>query len=58
MTDPDVATTQPVTPRALEAQIRLSEAFAKARLSGTVDEIDVEWAFKLYENAILHKISV
>ncbi|KHJ48028.1 MCM2/3/5 family protein [Trichuris suis] len=39
-------------PRQLESLIRLSEARAKIRLSGTVEELDVEEAYSLYREAL------
>jgi DNA replication licensing factor MCM4 len=42
------------TPRQLESLIRLSEAFAKMRLSNQVEEGDVREAIGLMEAATLH----
>ncbi|KAI1713878.1 MCM2/3/5 family domain-containing protein [Ditylenchus destructor] len=39
-------------PRQLESLIRLSEAFAKMRLSNSVEEADVENAYDLYKEAL------
>lgn len=41
-----------VTPRQLEGVVRMSEAFARMRLSETVDLVDVERAINLYETSI------
>ena len=41
------------TPRQLESLIRMSEAFAKMRLSNEVTEADVEEAVTLMEKATL-----
>lgn len=46
----------PVTARTLETIIRLSSASAKARLSSSVDECDVEVAMELMNFVLFHEI--
>jgi replicative DNA helicase Mcm len=46
----------PITPRQIEGLVRLSEASAKIRLSGTVDETDADRAIRLTEY-VLEKVS-
>jgi DNA replication licensing factor MCM3 len=46
----------PVTARTLETIIRLSTASAKARLSGSVDECDVESAMELMSFVLFHEV--
>jgi len=46
----------PITPRTLETIIRLSSASAKARLSGSVDQQDVDVAMQLLNFVIFHEI--
>ena len=45
--------TQPITPRSIEALIRVSTAHAKLRMSEYVETIDAKIAISLIENAIL-----
>ncbi|VDP07106.1 unnamed protein product [Soboliphyme baturini] len=54
----DKEKTQPVTARMLETMIRLSTAFAKARLGKTVTVKDAEQAFKLLSFACYKKIFI
>jgi DNA replication licensing factor MCM3 len=46
----------PVTARSLETIIRLATAHAKARLSPTIDEVDVEVAMELMNYVLYHEI--
>ncbi len=47
----------PITPRQLEAYIRLSEASARSRLSETIDEVDALRAIKLIHTSMERTIS-
>lgn len=51
-----VAKTLPVTPRTLEAIIRLSTANAKLRLKAIVEEVDVEVAINLVRFALFKEV--
>lgn len=51
----DIQRTQPITPRAIEALIRLSTAHAKVRMSPYVEKKDVNFATTLLEYAYFGK---
>lgn len=46
----------PITVRQLEALIRLSESLAKIRLSDTVEEGDVDYAFEIFQKSTMNSI--
>eukprot|EP00834_Sanchytrium_tribonematis_P002595 NODE_84_length_22354_cov_0.646506.p2 type:complete len:692 gc:universal NODE_84_length_22354_cov_0.646506:16746-14671(-) len=48
--------TLPVTVRSLETMIRLSTAFAKARLSNTINKKDAEAAFKMLKLSLFKEV--
>lgn len=56
MTQSDVARTQPVTARTLETLIRLSTAYAKARMAKTVSTQDAKAAIELVQYAYFKKV--